>query len=58
MTKSPTAKRHRSAISPALKTTATLASTSTSTAKPKMAERHYAVIGAGIAGIAAARTLV
>ena len=60
MTKSPPAKRHRSAISPALKATATSASTSTSTstAKPKMAERHYAVIGAGIAGIAAARTLV
>ena len=56
MTKSPPAKRHRSAISPAFKTPATAASTSPNT--PKTTERHYAVIGAGIAGIAAARTLV
>lgn len=52
MIKSPPAKRHRSAVSPAFETTAA------STAMPKTAERHYAVIGAGIAGIAAARTLV
>lgn len=56
MTKSPPAKRHRSTVTSAAAPASN--ATAAATAAPKTAQRHYAVIGAGIAGIAAARTLV
>jgi renalase len=58
MTKSPPAKRHRSAITSASASASASSPAAASPATPKTSQRHYAVIGAGIAGIAAARTLV
>jgi renalase len=58
MIKSPPAKRHRSAITSASASASASSPAAASPATPKTSQRHYAVIGAGIAGIAAARTLV